>query len=94
MTLQSQNRKMTSALDVFKKGGDDPNDSLLSPGSVLLGARVCDKNSALAQGFISWMVDHNGGQAVVRGFQKPGSSEFVYSEAPDCKVEAVKCAGW
>jgi hypothetical protein len=82
-------------LDIFKQGGDDdPSDPLLNPASVLLGARLCDKNAALAHGFISWMVDPNGGQAVVKNFQKPGTSGFLYTVAPDCNVEPAKCAGW
>ena len=46
-------------------------DPLLNPAAVLLGGQVCEKNLELAQNFVTWIVDPEGGQAVV---QKPGTS--------------------
>jgi ABC-type tungstate transport system, permease component len=95
LAVQSLDRTSADQLDVFKAGGDDdPNDPLLSPASFLLGAKVCHKNLALAQGFIKWITDPNGGQVVVKAFKKPGASVFLYTGAPDCKVEPTKCIGW
>jgi hypothetical protein len=82
-------------LTTYKAGGDtDPSDPLLNPASVLLGAKVCETNVELAGRFLSWMVDPNGGQAVVGSFQKPGTSGYLYTTAPDCKKQPKFCEGW
>lgn len=95
MTLQSQQPDIANQLVLYKRGEDvDPADPLLNPASVLLGGNVCQANLALAQGFMTWMVDPNGGQAVVKGFQANGTTEYLYTEAPDCSKEPAQCAGW
>jgi ABC-type tungstate transport system permease subunit len=82
-------------LTTYKAGGDiDPADPLLNPASVLLGAKVCETNSELAQKFMSWMVDQNGGQAVVKSFKPPGTNDFLYTTAPDCVTQPKFCDGW
>jgi len=95
LTLQSQNKTIADNLVMYKRGeDDDPADPLLNPAAVLLGGRVCEKNSKLAQNFVTWMIDPEGGQSVVKGFQKPGTSGFLYTTAPDCKKQPEQCAGW
>ena len=80
---------------IYKAGGDtDPSDPLLNPASVLLGGQVCQTDSELAAKFMTWMVDQNGGQAVVKSYTEPGSSSILYSTAPDCQKQPTFCAGW
>ena len=72
LTLQSQNKSIADNLVLHRRGeDDDPADPLLNPAAVLLGGQVCEKNLGLAQNFVMWMVDPEGGQAVVK---KPGTS--------------------
>jgi len=95
LTLKSQSPDIAAELVLYKRGEDiDPTDQLLNPASVLLGSKVCEANLALAQGFMTWMVDSNGGQAVVRGFAANGTTDILYTEAPDCSKEPAQCAGW
>lgn len=86
---------MARKLVLYKRGEDtDPADPLLNPASVLLGSKVCQENLVLAQHFMTWMVDPNGGQAVVGSFAANGTSKVLYTRAPDCKKEPAQCAGW
>jgi hypothetical protein len=95
LTLQSQNKTVADNLVVYKRGEDsDPADPLLNPAAILLGGQVCEKNMKLAQDFVTWMVDPNGGQAIVKCFQKPGTKGYLYTTAPDCKKQPEHCAGW
>ncbi|GAA5852190.1 hypothetical protein JCM8547_006694 [Rhodosporidiobolus lusitaniae] len=95
LTLQAQNKDLTDNLVLYKAGGDDdPSDLLLNPAAVLLGAKVCEENKALAEGFLDWMQSEEGGQKVVAEHVQPGSSDVLYSRAPDCTSEPEKCAGW
>jgi hypothetical protein len=95
LTLQSQNKSVADNLVVYKRGEDDnPADPLLNPAAVLLGGHVCEKNLKLAQNFVAWMIDPDGKQAVVKIFQKPGTSGFLYTIAPDCKKQPDHCIGW
>ena len=95
LTVKSQNASIAAQVAIYKAGGDqDPNDPLLNPASVLLGSKVCQANLELAQGFMTWMVDPNGGQAVVAGYMAPGVNEILYSTAPDCTATPLSCAGW
>ena len=95
LTLQSQNKSIADNLVLYRRGeDDDPADPLLNPAAVLLGRQVCEKNLELAQNFVTWMVDPEGGQAVVKNFQKPGTTGYLYTVAPDCKTEPEQCAGW
>jgi ABC-type tungstate transport system permease subunit len=94
LTLQSQNKSIADRLVLYKRGeDDDPADPLLNPAAVLLGGNICEQNLKLAQGFIDWMVDPEGGQMVVKNFKRPGSEEYLYTMAPDCKKEPEQCAG-
>jgi hypothetical protein len=80
---------------IYKQGGDiDPADPLLNPASVLLGAKVCSDNLDLAKAFMNWMVSADGGQLVVKNYQQPGVSEFLYTPAPNCTIQPANCAGW
>ncbi|KAF8836258.1 hypothetical protein BDN67DRAFT_1014851 [Paxillus ammoniavirescens] len=78
--------EVTSVLKVFAQGGDDdPNDPLLNPGHVLLGSKAKSEDRVIWEKFMTWVVDHDGGQKVVRDFKKPsgsGKAEQLYSEAP------------
>ena len=95
LTLQSQNKSIADNLVLYRRGEDnDPADPLLNPAAVLLGGRVCEENLQLAQNFVTWMVDPAGGQAIVKKFHQPGTSEFLYTTAPDCKKEPKQCVGW
>jgi ABC-type tungstate transport system permease subunit len=95
LTVQSQNKSIADNLVLYRRGEDtDPADPLLNPAAVLLGARVCAQNFKLAQNFVTWMVDPAGGQAVVKVFHEPGTTEVLYTMAPDCKTEPQKCVGY
>ena len=75
LTLQSQNKSIADNLVLYRRGeDDDPADPLLNPAAVLLGGQVCEKNLELAQNFVTWMVDPEGGKGVVKNIQKPGTS--------------------
>ncbi|TGZ81125.1 hypothetical protein EX30DRAFT_364142 [Ascodesmis nigricans] len=63
---------------IYKAGGDeDPEDPLLNPAFLLVGAKA--KDEEMARMFAEWCVGQ-GGQDVVRGFKKSG--EVLYSPAP------------
>lgn len=95
LTLKSQSANLTNALVLYKRGEDtDPKDLLLNPASFLLGARVCDDNLPIAEGFMNWMVLADGGQAVVSKYVQPGSTEVLYTRAPNCTATPAACAGW
>ncbi|ORY81747.1 hypothetical protein BCR35DRAFT_321321 [Leucosporidium creatinivorum] len=95
LTLASQNSDLTDALVLYKRGEDtDPQDLLLNPASFLLGARVCEDNLAIAQGFMDWMVLPEGGKKVVSKYVQPGSTEVLYTRAPNCTSTPAACAGW
>ncbi|KDQ16286.1 hypothetical protein BOTBODRAFT_107157 [Botryobasidium botryosum FD-172 SS1] len=85
LTVQAEDKSITDNVKVYKRGGDtDPNDPLLNPATVLLGTKVDSKNQELAQGFMTWIADKgpNGGQEVIKGFKKPGTTEYLYTAAP------------
>ena len=84
LTLASKNQDLTNNLEVFIRGEDtDPNDPLLNPASVLLGAKVCSENAQLASAFMDWMIlPSGGGQDVVETFKAPGTNETLYTRAP------------
>jgi len=64
-------------LKVYKQGLDvDPDDPLLSPAHLLLAKKHKDLHNA----FVEWVIDRNGGQAVIRTF--PTKESPLYSEAP------------
>jgi len=95
LTLQSQSPDITDASYLYLRGEDrDPQDALLNPASVLLGAKVCEKNKKLADGFVEWMVSKTGGQKVVANFEKAGTTGKLYTAAPDCKIQPTHCVGW
>ncbi|KAL8277122.1 hypothetical protein RQP46_010450 [Phenoliferia psychrophenolica] len=95
LTLQASNHNLTDALAVYKMGNDtDPGDLLLNPASVLLSAKICGRNEALAEEFMEWMARADGGQAVVAAFVQPGAMEVLYSSAPHCTVSPANCVGW
>jgi len=81
----SSPKEVTSTLTVFAEGGDsDPNDPLLNPAHVLLGAKANTANQAIWQKFMEWVKLPDGGQKVITDFRKPpgpGGAE-LYSPAP------------
>jgi hypothetical protein len=93
--LESQNKSIADLTVIYKQGGDvDPDDPLLNPASVLLGANVCSDNVDLAKAFMSWMVNATGGQQVVATYSQPGVSGYLYTTAPNCTLTPASCAGW
>ena len=95
VTLQARNGTIANQLQVFKAGNDtDPKDPLLNPASVLLGGHICPDNQRLAEGFLTWMVAADGGQAIVRDYQQSGVPGRLYTPAPNCTLERVHCEGW
>ncbi|KDQ59678.1 hypothetical protein JAAARDRAFT_153673 [Jaapia argillacea MUCL 33604] len=81
-TLLSSPPSVTSALVIYKAGGDEqPDDILLNPAHVLLGAKKLEaKYTSICDQFMDWVVMKDGGQKVIREFVKNG--EVLYSEAP------------
>ncbi|GAA6040763.1 hypothetical protein JCM8097_003286 [Rhodosporidiobolus ruineniae] len=95
LTLTSQSPDVAAKLVTYKAGADeDPNDLLLNPAAFLLGANVCDENKALAEAFMDWMQLDEGGQAVVANYSQPGSTDLLYTRAPNCTTEPDHCLGW
>jgi len=60
------------------KGKDDEKDPLLNPAHILVGKDA--KNKAMANSFADWMIKEDGGQKVIKGFQKNGYD--LYTGAP------------
>jgi hypothetical protein len=54
---------------------------LLSPAHVLLGSKADTENATIWQNFMDWVVRKDGGQKVVREFEKFG--QILYSQAPE-----------
>ncbi|RXW22430.1 hypothetical protein EST38_g3427 [Candolleomyces aberdarensis] len=67
-------------LEIFKAGGDDPDDLLLNPAHVLLGAKANPEDIAVGMAFLDWVNDSLGGRKVVKEFKKNG--QVLYSEPP------------
>jgi len=57
-----------------------PSDPLLNPARVLLGSKADPANANIWNGFMEWVVEKDGGQKVIREFEKSG--QVLYSEAP------------
>jgi len=80
-TWLSSASEVVSSLTIYKAGGDsDPEDPLLNPAHVLLGANADPDNLPYAQSFMQWVVSATGGQHVIETFEKNG--EILYSKAP------------
>ncbi|KAF8134245.1 hypothetical protein EV363DRAFT_1429857 [Boletus edulis] len=89
-TWLSSPEDVTSALSVFAQGGDiNPNDPLLNPAHVILGAKADPANKEIWEKFIEWVKLPNGGQQVISDFkQPPGPSGVVlYSQAPNVTLQ-------
>ncbi|KAI9571747.1 hypothetical protein HD554DRAFT_2213768 [Boletus coccyginus] len=85
-TWLSSPNEVTSALTIFAEGGDtDPNDLLLNPAHVLLGAGANSTNEEIWNKFMEWVVAPDGGQLVIQNFKKPSGPDGVqlYSVAPE-----------
>lgn len=80
----SSSAEVRSSLRIYKRGDEnDPERWLLSPGRVLLGAKAAEKE--LAEKFLDWIIDDEGGQHVVSNYKKNGG--VLYAPAPpDCRV--------
>ncbi|KIJ06864.1 hypothetical protein PAXINDRAFT_91368, partial [Paxillus involutus ATCC 200175] len=85
-TWLSSPLEVTSVMKIFAQGGDvDPNDPLLNPAHLLLGSKAKSEDQVIWEKFVTWAIDHDGGQKVIRDFKKPsgsGEEEQLYSEAP------------
>lgn len=69
---------LTQDATIYKAGSDEEDDLLLNPAHLLVGTKA--KNPKVAQSFADWVVSSQGGQKVVREFEKNG--EILYSAAP------------
>ncbi|KAM0752763.1 hypothetical protein T439DRAFT_323377 [Meredithblackwellia eburnea MCA 4105] len=95
LTLQAQTPSLTEAVVLYKAGNDtDPTDLLLNPASFLLGGNLCPDNAIIAEGFMDWMILPNGGQKVVSTYAQPGTTEILYTAAPNCTTQPTFCVGW
>ncbi|KAK2463957.1 hypothetical protein APHAL10511_004008 [Amanita phalloides] len=75
--------EVTSALRIYRRGDDynkDPDNWLLNPGRALLGAKAVEKD--LANSFLDWLIDDNGGPEVVLNFKKGDPQETVFAPVP------------
>jgi len=71
--------EVLARFEIYNEGGnEDPADPLLNPAAALLGAKARDME--LARMFMHWLVQPDGGQRVVRTFERNGF--IIYSEAP------------
>lgn len=83
-TWLSSPKEVRSTLTIFAEGGDtDPEDPLLNPAHVLLGAKAA--NEDIGNKFMEWVKLPDGGQKVIEHFRKPPSPGGVqlYSPAPE-----------
>ncbi|KAG9309228.1 hypothetical protein JVU11DRAFT_10707 [Chiua virens] len=77
-TWLSSPKEVTSTLTIFAQGGDtDPNDPLLNPAHVLLGANADPANQVIWKKFMEWVKLPDGGQKVIREFKKPPAKIYV-----------------
>ncbi|KAK4694773.1 hypothetical protein P7C71_g2859, partial [Lecanoromycetidae sp. Uapishka_2] len=66
------------ALEIFAQGKDDEDDPLLNPAHLLVGSEA--ENKVMANKFADWMIKEDGGQKVIKGFQK--NKVDLYTMAP------------
>ncbi|KIJ61287.1 hypothetical protein HYDPIDRAFT_137862 [Hydnomerulius pinastri MD-312] len=73
-----------SVMDIFLEGSDTAGDLLLNPAHVLLGKEAKSEDEEVWKAFMTWVVDHDGGQKVIREFKKPEgpNGKQLYTEAP------------
>lgn len=71
-------------LTVYMEGGDDETDVMLNPAHAL----VCTRggNKEIANEFVDWLIDADGGQAIVGAFAV--NDVILYSMAPAAAQEA------
>lgn len=84
-TWLSSPKEVTSTLSIFAEGRDtNPDDPLLNPAHVLLGAKADPANEVIWKKFIEWVKLPDGGQKVIKDFKKPPGlgGEQLYSPAP------------
>ena len=60
------------------QGKDDEEDPLLNPAHLLVGTEAANKE--MANKFADWMIKEDGGQKVIKEFQKNGID--LYTTAP------------
>lgn len=66
---------VTDALRIYQRGDqNDPDHWLLNPGRALLGAKAAERE--LADMFLHWLIDDDGGPKVVATFEKNGQVLF------------------
>ncbi|KAF8550851.1 hypothetical protein OG21DRAFT_1499527 [Imleria badia] len=86
-TWLSSTNEVRSALSTFAEGGDtDPNDPLLNPAHVILGAKAGPENQVIWKKFMEWVKLPDGGQKVAKDFKKPpgpGGAATVFLNPPD-----------
>lgn len=62
-----------------KEGGDGEDDPLLNPAHALVGSSA--ENKEMANDFVDWLIESEGGQKVIREFKSSDGTVF-YSAAP------------
>ncbi|WEW57262.1 hypothetical protein PRK78_002727 [Emydomyces testavorans] len=77
-TYLSIPRALRDQMVIYKKSTDDADDLLLNPAHLLVGTRA--KNKDVAKAFAKWLVSKDGGQKVIKEFEKDGQQ--LYSPAP------------
>ena len=78
-TYLSIPRSLQEQTTIYKASTDEAEDPLLNPAHLLIGTRA--KNKELSKAFAEWLVEKDGGQAVIVNFKKNG--EQLYSPAPE-----------
>ena len=82
-TWLSSPASVTSELTIYKASTEDASGAstdddsavLLNPCTAVLAANPLDKT--LAELFMTWVLDHNGGQEVIRNFTKNGEQLYT-----------------
>ena len=64
-----------STTDTQPAAADDDSTVLLNPCTAVLSANPVDKD--LAELFMNWVIDHDGGQKVIREFTKNGEQLYT-----------------
>ena len=69
-----------------KEGTDEVDDPLLNPAHVLVGSH--GENEDLANAFVDWLVDSDGGQQIIENFASKDGT-VLYSSAPRASEKAA-----
>ena len=76
-TALSAPEDVLARFEIFNAGTDEDNDPLLNPAAALLSAKAREMD--MARSFMAWLSAADGGQRVVRTFERNGY--IIYSPA-------------